>query len=303
MWGSRIIIPLELQQDILHRLHEGHQGITKCRLRAKESVWWLHLSKQLEDLIQKCPVCCKEQLQSMEPLIVSELPDRPWYKVATDLFQWKGASYLIIVDYFSRYIEIARLANESAGEVVRHTKSIFARHGIPEIVVSDNGPQFTSSTFKDFANKYEFIHRTSSPYHPQGNGEAERAVRTIKSLLRKAEDPYLALLSYRATPVAGLGFSPAELLMSRMLRTTVPLCHSRLQPRVPNFSTVSSRDGQQKESQKKAFDRRHRAHPLKALQPNDPVWLGHYHMEFLNTRWRRHVLLPTLNSSYSKTSQ
>ena len=209
----------------------------------------------------------------MEPLIVSELPDHPWYKVATDLFQWKGASYLIIVDYFSRYIEIARLANESVGEVVRHTKSIFARHGIPEIVVSDNGPQFTSSTFKDFANKYKFIHHTSSPYHPQGNGEAERAIRMIKSLLRKAEDPYLALLSYCATPVAGLGFSPAELLMSRMLRTTVPLCHSRLQPRVPNFSTVSSQDGQQKESQKKAFDRRHRAHPLKALQPIDPVWL------------------------------
>ena len=191
-------------------------------------MWWLHLSKQLEDLIQKCPVCCKEQLQSMEPLIVSELPGRPWYKVATDLFQWKGASYLIIVYYFSHYIEIARLANESAGEVVRHTKSIFAWHGIPEIVVSDNGPQLT---FKDFANKYEFIHHTSSPYHPQGNGEAERAVRTIKSLLRKAEDPYLALLSYCATPVAGLGFiSLAELLMSRMLRTTVPLCHSCLQP-------------------------------------------------------------------------
>lgn len=309
MRGNRIIIPSELQQEILQRLHEGHQGITKCRLRARESVWWLNLSKQLEDQIRKCPTCCKEQLQRMEPLRPTEIPNRPWRKVATDLFQWKGATYLLIVDYFSRYIEIARLTNESAGEIVRHTKSIFARHGIPEVVISDNGPQFTSALFKDFASKYEFVHLTSSPYHPQGNGEAERAVRTVKCLLKKSDDPYLALLTHRSTPLASIGYSPAELLMSRVLRSTVPLYPKCLQPKVPRLSVVFNRDRQQKEKQKNNFDRRHGARPLKTLQPDDPIWIvdrqeaGHvvrregdrsYHLQSQDgvsyQRNRRHIL-------------
>ena len=125
----RIVIPAELQQDILHRLHEGHQGITKCRL---QTVWWLNLSNKIEQLIQKCPVCCKERVQRMEPLKPTELPKYPWNQVGMDLFQWESRMYLLVVDYFSRYIEIAKLNNESAAEVIRHTKSIFARHGISQ---------------------------------------------------------------------------------------------------------------------------------------------------------------------------
>ena len=97
-----------------------------------------------------------------------------------DIFEWKKASYLLIVDYYSRYIEIARLSRSTSTEVIMHTKSIFARHGIPEKVISDNGPQFSSHKFSQFANKYCFDHVTSSPYFPQSNWEAERAVQTIK---------------------------------------------------------------------------------------------------------------------------
>ena len=141
-------------------------------------------------------------------------------KVGTDLFEWDKKIYLVI-DYYSRFIEIAQLTGSSSAEVVRHTKSIFARHGIPEVVVSDNGPQYTSSTYAEFAREYCFNHVTSSPLYPPGNGEAERGAKTVKQLLRKREDPYLALLAYRATPLQ-CGFSPAELLMSwRRLRTTV----------------------------------------------------------------------------------
>ena len=102
------MIPQTLQKDILQRLHKGHQGITKCRLRARDSVWWLKLSNEIEEMIRKCQVCCKEW---MEPMIPShdQLPSLPWAKVATDLFQWRGKSYLLIVDYYSRYIEISKL--------------------------------------------------------------------------------------------------------------------------------------------------------------------------------------------------
>ena len=120
-------------------------------------------------------------------------------------------------------------------------KSIFARHGIPEKVISDNGPQFSSHEFSQFASTYCFEYVTSSPYFPQSNGEAERAVQTIKGLLKKADDPYAALLAYRNTPLH-LGYSPAQLLMSRRLRTSVPTIRSLREPVVPDQFTVSQQD-------------------------------------------------------------
>ena len=156
--------------------------------------------------------------------------------------------------------------------MIVHTKSVFARHGIPEKVISDNGPQFSSREFSQFACTYCFDHLTSSPYFPQSNGEAERAVRTIKQLLKKADDPYVALLAYRNTPLH-LGFSPAQLLMSRRLRTSVPTIHSLRVPNVPDQSSVSHQDKNEKHKQKLNFDSRHRAADLKSLAPGDCVWL------------------------------
>ena len=95
------------------------------------------------------------------------------------------------------------------------------------MVVSDNGPQFRAETYKRFAEEYGFKHVTSSPYYPQGNGEAERAVGTVKRLLEKEKDPYLTLLAYRSTPLQN-GYSPSELLMSRKLRASVPISRELL---------------------------------------------------------------------------
>lgn len=128
---------------------------------------------------------------------------------------------MLVVDYYSKFIEIALLTSHTAEKVVPHFKSMFARHGIPEVVMTDNGPPFSSTSSKEFAREYHFHHATCSAYYPQSNGEAERAVETVKALLRQNEDPYLALLAYRSTPIKR-GYSPTELLMSRRLRT-VPL--------------------------------------------------------------------------------
>ena len=119
-----------------------------------------------------------------------------WQKIGTDLFEWDKTTYLLIIDYYSRWIEIAKLTGLSANSVINHTKSIFARYSIPETVISDNGPQISSEAYAQFAREYGFKHATSSPNHPQGNGEAERGVRTIKNLLKKEGDLYLALLAY-----------------------------------------------------------------------------------------------------------
>ena len=163
MWGNRIIIPESLQQEMLEKVHEGHLGITKCRERARQSIWWPGMSRRLAETVKCCPKCYKMQTQRAQPMIASALPDFPWQKVRTDLFQWKGKTYLLVVDFYSRYIEVALLNRLHAEEVITHAKSIFARHGIPEVVISDNGPQFSAKAFQDFAKEYQLTHRTSSP--------------------------------------------------------------------------------------------------------------------------------------------
>lgn len=155
------------------------------------------------------------------------------------LLMYNKDTYLIVLDYYSRYIEIVKLTKLNAAEVIVHCKSIFARHGIPEEVVSDNGPQFSAELFLKFAREYRFHHTTSSPYHPRRNGEAERAVGTIKSLLKKTKsgDPYLTLLSYKSTQSAN-GYSPSQLLMGRTLRSTVPISREARKPQIQYKTTV-----------------------------------------------------------------
>ena len=114
---------------------------------------------------------------------------------------------------------------------------MFARHGIPEVLRSDNS-QYVSHEFSEFAKAYGFQHITSSPRFPQSNGEAERMVKTIKGLLRSSSDPHLAVLSYRATPMPWCGLSPSELLMGRKLHTTIPQTkslHTPVWPYLPQF--------------------------------------------------------------------
>ena len=272
LFGCRLVIPASLQLEILDRVHEGHQGIVKCRQRARQAIWWPGMSKQIGDLVANCRVCCKNSTPPPEPLIPTVRPERPWMKVATDLFDFRQTTYLLVVDYMSRYIEIAQLGKTTSAEVIKQLKNIFARHGIPEVVVSDNGPQYASQEFLMFASSYGFTHVTSSPGHASGNGEAERGVRTIKDMLTSSNDPYTALLNYRAAPLAN-GFSPAELLMNRRLRTKLPSVPSNLVTKAPDAAQVKEREARQMLQQKINFDHRHRAKPLSPISEGDEVWI------------------------------
>lgn len=199
-------------------------------------------------------------------------PSSPWEQVAIDLFHLDGQDFLLVVDYRSRYPEVISLRSTSADAVILATKSIFARHGIPDTVISDNGPQFASTAFENFAEVYGFRHITSSPRYPQSNGEVERMVRTIKDMFKKANDPYLALLAYRNTP--GIcGYSPAELLMGRSLRTRIPVPRTKLRPDWPSTKDFEDRDRRQRHAQARNFDTRHAAKHLRALKGGEEVWV------------------------------
>ena len=166
---------------------------------------------------------------------------------------------------YSRYIEVAKLNSTTSKGVVQHLRSIFSRHGIPETIISDNGPQFASSCFQSFSKEYDFTHSARSPKYPQANGAAERAVKTVKGLLSKNSDPYLAMLCYRATPLEN-GFSPAELLMGRKIRTTLPVLPKMLNPELPNKLQLQAKEKAIKDRQRRNFNNRHRAKDLQPLE-------------------------------------
>ena len=189
-------------------------------------------------------------------MIPSELPDRPWQKVAADLVELKGHPYLLVIDYFFRYIEVAKLLSTTSPDVTTHLQSMFARHGIPEQLISDNGPQFSSTSFAKFAEDYGFTRILTSPRYPQAIGEVERAVQTVKNLLKKTSDPYKALMAYRATPLES-GLSPADLLMGRKIRTRIPTSPSNLNPSWPYLEQFRENDASLKGRQKRDSDRRH----------------------------------------------
>ncbi|CAM1297967.1 Uncharacterised protein g1983 [Pycnogonum litorale] len=141
-------------------------------------------------------------------------------------------TYLCVIDYYSKFPVMRALRDKTASSVITNLKSVFSEYGIPEEVISDNNMPFNSREFSSFATNYCFTSITFSPTYSQSNGQVERTIGIIKQLLRKADDPYTALLAYRNTPLKGLDYSPAQLLNSRRFRTKLPISNTNLMPNV-----------------------------------------------------------------------
>lgn len=271
--SDKIIVPASLRQNLLEKIHTGHMGIERSKQRARDDLFWPGMGNAITATVENCSIYQERRSSNTkEPLISHNIPERPWQIVASDLFTWKGEEYMVVVDYYSRYFELDRLHSTTSGSVIRKIKAVFARHGVPEKLISDNGPQYSSQEFKSFAASWDFEHVTSSPHYPQSNGLAERTVRTVKSILDKAHtqktDPYLSFLEHRNTPVDGFK-SPAQLLMSRRLRSVLPVTNYHLKPRVTSWRAVQATRKKKQATQKLYYDRC--AKPLSTLQPGDNI--------------------------------
>ena len=111
-------------------------------------------------------------------------------------------------------------------------------------------------------------------HHPQGNGEAQQAVKTVKKLLKDSNDPNLALLSYRSTPLSWCQHSPAEILMGRQIRVTLPIPTKSLIPKWPDLQMFCIIDEQFKQKQMKNVDRQHRAIELPTFSDDEPIFVA-----------------------------
>ena len=139
--------------------------------------------------------------------------------------------------------------------------------------MSDNGPQYVSQEFGNFAKEYNFQHTTSSPHFPQSNGDAERAVQTAKRLLKNSKDPHMALLSYRATPLPWCGLSPAQLRMGRQIQSNIPQITKTLIPQWPYLGDFWRNNEKEKQKQKSDFNTRHGTRALPEIPDNTAVWI------------------------------
>ena len=226
MKGSRIIIPETQQTIILDQLNYSHQSLEKTCLQARDVVYWERNNPDIENMIKNCSIC-QENLpaQPNENLQPHDIPSRAWEFVGTDLFNCNNHEYLIIADYYSKFPIIQKMNGLTSNMVISTMKQVFSKYGIPIRVVSDNGPQYSSEAFKEFAQHWQLDHITLSPKFTKSNGFIERQIQTIKRALIKAKqagrDPNLAMLYLQTSPINHTLTSPAELLNNRILKSNL----------------------------------------------------------------------------------
>lgn len=229
MYSSRVVIPTSLRPSVLESLHAAHQGVTKTLQRAQNSVFWPGLRKHVEDKCLRCDACLSAEGKSRrEPLITMPIPEYPFQVIATDIFHIDGNNYLMVVDYLSKWPVVKALKRSmTAAAVIKNLREIFSEFGTPEKIVSDNGSNYTSSDFAKFCKGLKIEHCTSSALHSSGNGQVERTIGSVKSMMKKCMNNgnswEQGLLAIRNTPV-GIGLlAPAQYIQGRLLRDSLPL--------------------------------------------------------------------------------
>ena len=219
MWGLRVIIPLKLRETVLSELHQGHLGVVKMKNIARGYVWWPGMDSDIEQLAKGCVGCQRVQHNPRAaPLHTWEWPTTPWQRIHIDYAgPFLGQMFLVVVDAHSKWPEVVSTKSSDSAHTIEILRSIFARNGVPEHLVSDNGPQFTSDEFQTFLKRNGIKHITSAPYHPSTNGLAERFVQSFKQALKSMTEEKgstaakLAnfLFAYRNAPHSTTGQSPA----------------------------------------------------------------------------------------------
>ena len=227
LWGTRVIVPPQGRSKVLSELHEAHPGESRMKALARSYVWWPGLDQDIVKKVKSCDECQAHQSTPAEaPLHPWEWPGFPWSRLHVDYAgPYKGEMFLIVIDAYSKWLEVHCMKSTTSNATIEKLREIFATHGLPATLVSDNGSNFTSSEFEEFMKRNGIKHIKVAPYHPASNGLAERAVRVFKEGFEKMGEGSIQtkisrfLLRYRTTPHSTTGVPPSELLMERKLHT------------------------------------------------------------------------------------
>jgi hypothetical protein len=213
LWGYRVVIPPPGRKLILEELHEGHPGVARMKALGRTVVWWPQMDREIEEVVQGCTACRERQRKPPQAsLHVWSWPDRPWVRLHVDYASpFMGKTFFITIDAHSKWIEAQIVEAARAQTTVECLRSMFATHGLPEQVVSDNGSVFTSQDFKDFMDLNGIDHIRVSPYHPSSNGLAESAVQIVKSGLAKTKGSTLACRLAKVLFAYSITLPPSQL--------------------------------------------------------------------------------------------
>lgn len=276
-WSDRIVIPVSLHRSLIDKLHVSHSGMESTLRLARSNIFWPGMTDHIRNRIQDCSVCAKFAPSQQHPPMKSHaIPVYPFQLVSMDVFfqehQGKQRKFLITVDHYSDFFELDLLKDLTPRSVIESCKRNFARHGTPQLVVTDNGTNFVNEEMVNFAKAWGFKHATSSPYHQQANGKAEAAVKISKNLIKKAkeagQDLWYVLQHWRNIPNS-IGSSPVSRLFSRSIRCGLPMPASNLFPRVIEGVPDSIKKSRQKAKQ--VYDKKSRCLPQ--FEAGSPVYV------------------------------
>ena len=256
LWGSRIVIPSIGRAKLLSELHEGHPGISRMKALARTVMWCPGIDHDIENTVNQCSDC--QLVRPAPPAApLQPWPARPRSRLHLDFAgPFHNHMFLVIINAHTKWIEATPLPGATSRLTIQYLRTIFARFGLPDTIITDNGTSFVSSEFEQFLMENGIHHQKSAPYHLASNGLAERAVQIVKHGLKKIktgsiEDRLAKLLfNYRITPQSTTGTSPAQLLFGRNLKSRLDL----LKP------DISSRVEHRQQMQKSAHDRHARSH-------------------------------------------
>ena len=232
LWGYRVVIPKKLQEDVLLELHTAHAGIVRMKEIARSHVWWFNIDRVIEGLVKQCVTCQQTRnVPTVAPLMPWVWPRSPWNRIHIDFAQKDKQDFLVIVDAHSKWPEIIMMNSTTTSATIRVLRDLFSKYGIPNQVVSDNGPQFSSEEFRHFLKMNGVKQVLVAPYHAASNGAAERMVQSFKRSLSASKSTNRStqqcldsfLLTYRSTKHPTTGQTPASLFLGRELRTRMSL--------------------------------------------------------------------------------
>ena len=239
MLGNRYVIPEALRQSVLKLAHEGHPGVDIFVESLRQRVWWPRLTHDAKLFVERCSECWRRRSNGAQELMPTEV-EGVWEKLAVDLVTIEGRTFCSVIDYGSRWPELLELSSTSTTGVIDKLMELFARFGLPVILVSDWGPQFASQEMARFLERLGIQHTKSSPRYPRSNGMVERLHRVIKERLAGLK-PHLpfhsrlqqVLFDIRNSQHRMIGTTPAHALFSRSVRTRIP---EYISPKVVNLS-------------------------------------------------------------------